>query len=151
MISFAEETITDATLAEAKPLLEQHWREIALYPDIPLDPDYEFYKSASKVGLLHAYSARDAGQLIGYTLFVVQRHRHYRSLVSASNDIIWIHPDHRKAKIGSRFCDFWDEELKKLGVRVCHINTKVLHPALQWLLMSKGYAEVEKAFEKRLG
>ena len=56
MITFMRELAANV-IEEIKPLLELHWREIAHYQDIELDPDWEFYKNANDnefvPGLMH--------------------------------------------------------------------------------------------------
>lgn len=146
-------------IEEAKPLLAEHWKEIAVYKDIPLDPDYAFYAKLSEIGALVVYTVRDEapakedglGILIGYSVFVLRPHAHYRAHRWALNDLVWLHPGYRQLNVGRGLVKYWDADLKDRGVNVVHVNAKVQHPALAFLLKEEGYDVVEAGYEKRLG
>jgi len=78
MIAFTEELLS-ATWDEMAPLMLAHWREIAHYPDIELDPDKEGYALAESAGLVRFYTARADGRLVGYVIFFVRPNMHYRA------------------------------------------------------------------------
>lgn len=137
---------------EIKPLLFEHWRELAVYQDIPLDPDYDFYEKANSSGMLTYYVAREGRALIGYAIFVVKPggHPHYRRHGWAMNDIVWIRPDRRNLGVGRQFAKYWESDLNDRGVHVVHVNAKTGHPELAMLLLNCGYAKIEEGYEKRL-
>src|SRR3989304_2665579 len=87
-LTFQEERASDL-FAEAKPLLEEHWAEIATYKDIPLDPEWEMYVLAEDTGHLRTYTFRDHGELKGYAVFFVRTHLHYHGSRQAVQDIVW--------------------------------------------------------------
>lgn len=141
----------ESVIDDIRPLLYQHWREIAVYPDIELDPDYAFYNAADKAGVLQIYTVRDDAALVGYAIFVLRKgHAHYQRTGWAMNDIVWLHPEHRRLGVGKALCDFWESDIRSRGISVVHVNSKVAHPALEMLLLACGYAQIEKGFEKRL-
>ncbi len=149
-IVYARETY-DQIIEELRPLLPIHWQELAVYKDIPLDPDYEFYKRVADADRLMIYTARNGGALIGYAIFSIHpRHPHYATLKYAINDIIWLHPDQRHKKIGLGFREFWDKQLYDMGVQLVVIDTKVSHPDLMYLLKNGGYTTRSAGLEKRL-
>lgn len=149
-IMFAQETY-ERIVDEILPLLPKHWEELAVYKDVPLEPDYDLYEKAAKAEKLVIYAARLDGALIGYSIFSVHaRHPHYSSLKFAINDIVWIHPSFRERGFGRAFRDFWDKALYDLGVGLAVIDTKVSHPALRFLLEDGGYTVRSAGLEKRL-
>ena len=150
MVEFAVEQYYDL-IEEMKPMFVQHKDELAVYADIPLDPDYDFYERATAAGLLTLLTVRDEGILAGYAVFLVRPHAHYKGHCWALNDIIWIHPKFRGFALGRAFIKFWDEHFAERGVNVVHVNTKVAHPALAHVLKSCGYRTIEEGHEKRLG
>ena len=138
-------------IEEAKPLLEKHWREIAVHQDIPLDPEYSLYDTLGDSGLMVCYTIRDDSRsMVGYAVFFIRPHMHYRGHVWAINDIIWLHPDFRRLGVGRDFVRFIEADLRSRKVDVVHINGKVAHPALIVLLRSEGYVIVGTELEKRL-
>jgi GNAT superfamily N-acetyltransferase len=139
-------------IEDLRPLLGAHHEELALYRDsIPLDPDFETYQKLNDMGLIRAYTVRLGGALIGYAIFsIIARHLHYRHRW-AINDILWIHPDHRNFGIGTELCDVFEEDLRRDGPVVIHIETKDHEPALAMLLRSRQYDTVGVSLSKRFG
>lgn len=136
-------------LPEAKPLFEAHWREIATWQDIPLDPEWDTYALVEETGNLRIYTFRDAGELQGYAVFFVRQNVHYRGSRQAVQDIIWIAPEYRKQLLGARFLQWCDEQLAADGVQVAFHHVKLTHdfgPTLQRL----GYQHVEAIWARRL-
>jgi GNAT superfamily N-acetyltransferase len=148
-VSLAVERFRDV-IDEARPLLREHWREIAIHQDIPLDPADDYYEKMDAAGALRIFTARVDGALAGYAVFVVRpRHAHYR-IAWAVNDIVWVRPDCRNAGVGRALREFWDAELAALGVAIVHVDTKIAHPALRFLLKRGGYNHIGDVMEKRL-
>ena len=148
-IVFAVETYGQL-VDEIKPLLPEHWAELAVHKDIPLDPDFSFYERAAAAGSLLFMTVRKAGALIGYSIWVVKAHPHYRGHIWAINDIVWLHPEHRGMRIGRAFVAFWEAELKARGVAVVHVETKSAAPQLLYLLQETEYDPTTIGVEKRL-
>lgn len=148
-IVFAVETY-DQIIDEIKPILPEHWAELAVHKDIPLDPDYGFYERASMAGMLLFMTVRKAGALIGYAIWVVKAHPHYQRHTWALNDIVWLHPEHRGEKTGKALVAFWEGSLRVRGVAVVHVDTKIVAPQLLYLLKGCGYDVTGVALEKRL-
>lgn len=138
----------ETSLEEAKPLLQEHWQEVATYKDIPLDPDYTAYFYLEKIGILKCFSARDDdGTLFGYAVFFIKNHLHYQKSLCAVQDIIYIDPDRRGR--GILFLRWCDEELAKLGVQIVTHHVKATHnfgPALE----RSGYKLQDLLYTKRL-
>jgi GNAT superfamily N-acetyltransferase len=149
MAQYAVESYANL-VEEIKPLLRQHWEEIALFKDeIDLEPDYGFYQAAYAAGLMRFYTARIDKKLVGYLIFSVRNHHHYASHRWAVNDIVWIHPDHRNFGTGSGLFQFAEADLLDGGPIVIYVASKVEHPELAMLLQARGYANVELGFSKR--
>jgi GNAT superfamily N-acetyltransferase len=141
----------DQVIEEIKPLLARHWEEIAVYPDIPLDPDFSFYKKGNDAGLLVIYTARMNGRLIGYAIYVVKAgHPHYMGAGWALSDIILVVPEHRNAGVATALYDLIEPDLKARGVAVMHTTAKTAHPMLAFFLESRGHAMIETGHSKRL-
>jgi GNAT superfamily N-acetyltransferase len=97
---FARESVADV-MDEIRPLLEQHWKEIAHYPDIPLDPDYGRYRTLETLGLLRIFTARHDGQLVGYAIYAVNFSLHYRNSRQAQQDVLFVLPAYRRTRLGT--------------------------------------------------
>ena len=158
MINFQVESVT-AILEEVKPLLEEHWREIALYQDqFPLNPNYEKYKALDSMGMVHVVTARvgvmghgssSKGELIGYYISFVMPHLHYQDCIIAINDILFLKKEHRHSRAGYGLIRFAEQELKKIGVHRMIMHIKLDHD-ISPLLKRMGFTATEWNFEKLL-
>ena len=135
---------------EIKPLLEAHRSALAVHKDIPLGPNYQTYDIAEQFGQLRCFVARDAGVVVGYAVFSVRAHLHYRTSVWAWNDVIWLSPESRKPRVGLRLIRFCEASLTSEGVAVIDWGVKTAHPALGRVLSREGYEPVEVRYEKRV-
>ena len=149
MVTFAREDWVDAR-GDIESLTGAHYAEMTSFPDIPLDVDWAFYAAVADAGVLRTFTAREKGLLIGYAIFVVRRHPHYQGHVWANNDVIWVHPDHRRGGGGRDFVRFISRSLEDGGADVIHMRTKIKHPELKNLLESLGFFADEIGMSKRL-
>ncbi len=144
---FAEEKIKDC-IGEAAPLLDKHWAEIAHYKDINLNPDYEQYFKANDAGFLKCFTARcDKGKLIGYAVYFIKPHVHYRQSIWASQDVLFIDKEYRGR--GGMFIFWCDDRLREAGIQVVTHHVKAAH---NWgrLLERGGYDLQDLIYTKRL-
>ena len=136
--------------ADARPLLHKHWIEIAYYQDIPLDPDVERYQALDDSGKLRIYTARVDNRLVGYAVFFVSLHPHYKTSLQASEDVLYLDPDYRRWHLGSSLIDYAERELAGEGVAAIYQHVKAKHPALGAILTSKGYELIDLIYGKRI-
>lgn len=134
---------------DLKPLLEDHWREVAHYQDIALDPNYEKYCQMQDQGHLRCWTVRDGGRLVGYGLYIVTYNLHYQTSIQAQQDVVFVHPDYRKGITGYRLLKFCDEQLRQEGVQAVYHHVKRAH---NWspLLVHMGYELVDLIYARRL-
>jgi len=134
MIEFGVESF-DQAVNDIQELIKLHYEEIALNKDvIPLDPDWDKYRALMNNNLACLITARDDGKLVGYSIFFVTSHPHYKSTIFANNDLIYLHPDYRKGMVGVRLIQYSEQHLRQLGVAkiLWHVKfnkdfTRVLH------------------------
>lgn len=138
-------------LPELLPLLPLHYEELALNKDkVPLDPQYEFYIDREHRGELLFMVVRDAGQLIGYFIGFVAPGLHYRTCLTLTMDIFYIHPEHRGNNTGFKLFKAVEGEAKHRGVDRLYVGSKV-HLDASWLFQRLGYEEVERYYTHWLG
>lgn len=136
---------------DIRPLLERHYKDIAVNQDkIKLNPDWEAYHSLEQDGMLKIFTAREQGELVGYFVVIVHRNLHYKDHLFASNDVIFLHPDHRKGRTGIKLIQFSEKCLREDGVSVLAINTKV-HKPFDKLMQFLGFSLVERIYSKYIG
>ena len=92
---------------DIKELIKLHYEEIAVNKDvIPLDPDWDRYKYLDDNGLIMIITARDESKLVGYSIFFITSHLHYKSTVYANNDLLYLHPEYRKGSLGIKLISY---------------------------------------------
>ena len=123
-ISYAEEQLTDSLFDEILPLLVAHQDEVGHYKDIPLHIDQATYQKMAAIGLLAIFSAREAGQLIGYSIYFVSPSLHYSGYTFASSDALYVCPSFRAMSIGRSLIKFAHQQLKKRGVSAVYQHGK---------------------------
>lgn len=147
--TFQRERLADLW-SELMPLLEKHWREVAHYQDIALDPDKAAYDAIEKAGALRCFTARAPDwSLIGYSVYFVRANPHYKSSVQANQDVLFLLPEHRRSRIGMQLINWCDQQLKAEGVQAVYQHVKVAHnfgPLLERL----GYEAVDVIYARRL-
>jgi GNAT superfamily N-acetyltransferase len=145
-----------------EPLLKLHWSEVANYKDtIPLEPDWECYEALEKKDAFWACVVEEihtdvlAGHpvtittIIGYSAFFISVHPHYKSLCVAENDVLYLHPEYRKAGIGLKLITESERMLKDLGVQKIQWHTTFKRDFTP-LLIRKGYIEEDKILSRML-
>jgi GNAT superfamily N-acetyltransferase len=150
MITYQQEFLSQVD-REARPLLEKHWQDIALNKDkIKLNPDWDAYYLKEEMNQLKIFTARNSGVLVGYFVVFTGNHLHYKDHIFATNDIIYMHPDHRKGFVGIKLIKFAEKCLKEDNISVLHINTK-FHKDFSKVLERLGFAPVEAVYGKFIG
>lgn len=139
---------------EAQPevarLCVRHWEEIALNKGaIALDPDWERYALLDGAGAIVLATARARREMVGYHLFLVSPHLHYRRSLTALSDVVYLAPEHRLGMAGIRLMRCAEAELRRRGVQRVVQNVK-LHTDWGRVLERMGYAPIERIYSKLL-
>jgi GNAT superfamily N-acetyltransferase len=137
-------------IEEGKLILPEHKAELALYDDIPLDPEYEVYESLSKKGMLSLYTVRVQAEMVGYAVYFVRKSHHYKKFTWSISDIILVRKPYRNFGLGNALFAYIENDLRAQGVDVIHTMTKTAHPELAMLLESRGHTRAEICYSKRL-
>ena len=139
-----------AAQPEVARLCVRHWEEIALNKGaIALDPDWERYAVLDSMQAIVLATARAEGDLVGYQIFLVSPHLHYRSSLTALSDVVYLAPEHRFGMAGIRLMRCAEAELRRRGVQRVVQNVK-LHTDWGRVLERMGYAPIERLYSKLL-
>jgi hypothetical protein len=133
------------------PLLAMHWEEVALHKEkVQLDPDLDRYREFERSNALRIFTARDGEILIGYSVFIVQKHLHYNGCLIAANDVLFLHKEYRGGTTaGLRLIKESERMLREDGVMRCIWHIK---PKNDWsaILARLGYEQEEIVMGKLL-
>ena len=144
-VTFMVEPFKEA-FGEADALMAKHWEEIARNKHLlVLNPDVERYEIMEKKGDLLLVTARSAGALVGYFLWVLGTHSHYKDVLVAEEDLHYLTPECRLGLIGYNFMKFSRQAALDRGAKLLVVREKLghEHPALMKRL---GYMPTEIAY-----
>jgi len=146
-MKFQREPLCDV-FEEMLPLCELHYKEIAHFKDIPLNPSKEQYLKIEDSGALRVFTARDeSNEIVGYGVYFVKHNIRYPSSLQAVQDVLFIHP--KKRGFGMKFIAWCDEQLRNEGVQVVYHHVKAnrnFGPLLERL----DYTLVDLIYARRL-
>lgn len=134
---------------ELEKLFAEHYDELCVTKDFPLQPDYEAYKRLSEAGMLRCINCRIDGEIIGYIIFVIQPHLHYMTCKTAFEDVYFIKKEYRKGRIGIKLFQYAESVLKGIGVNRIIMHTKI-HLDNSRLFEYLGYKHTDKLYTKIL-
>lgn len=114
------------------------------------DPDFDKYLILDFKGNLQVTSARDDGQLIGYSLDFVFWHNQSKNVLTASNDAIYVSPEYRSGLAAYRILEKVREGLKDKGVDIHFLGIRYDDNVTK-LLEKFGYGLHEVKYSSDLG
>ena len=103
---------------DLESLMHAHWEECSIdRQEVPFSPDWQTALRLERDGVLHAFGLFHDGELVGYAVFEVFQHLHFKTTKHAACSGIYIRPECRKGAAGLKL--FVDSEalLKRLGVK----------------------------------
>ena len=136
-------------LNELEQIFPEHYEELCVTKDFPLEPDYDGYRRLAQAGMLRCITCRIDGDLIGYIVFYIQPHLHYKSCKTAFEDIYYVKKEFRKGRIGIRLFQYAEKVLKEHGVNRIIMHTKI-HLDNSRLFEYLGYKHTDKLYTKLL-
>lgn len=142
---------------EGRLLFAEHWREASADTSVPLDLDWEVYRALEATRALMTVAVRSDGVLIGYSIYLIHSHLHYRGYMVADSDAFFVRESDRKGLIGIRLFQVSEALARARGVHEIRARVKKhvrpgrgrsdLGPVFERL----GYRETEVVYRKRIG
>jgi GNAT superfamily N-acetyltransferase len=134
---------------EIKLIIGMHYDELCVTKEFPLDPDWDHYEKLTNAGLIRTITVRNEKELIGYMVFFVRPHNHYKTCKTAFEDLYFVKPEYRKGRVGIKMFQYAEEALKRIGVNRIVVHTKI-HSDNSRLLEYLDYHQTDKLFTKIL-
>lgn len=146
-MTFQRERISDVW-AEALPMLTANHAETGILTSEDFKPSKSRFEALESVNVLKLFTAREAGKLVGYALFLVVPHLHFSGKLWAQQDAMFILPEYRGFS-GAKFIQYTDTELRSEGVDLVlrHVTPKLDYSRT---LERMGYGHIESAYLRRL-
>jgi GNAT superfamily N-acetyltransferase len=134
---------------EMEALFPEHYEELCVVKEFQYEPDYDAYRRMYEAGMLRCVTCRNDAELIGYMVFFIAPHMHYKSCKTAHEDVYFVKKEYRKGRIGIRLFKYAEEVLRRIGVQRIVMHTK-LHTDNTRLFEYLGYKLTDKIFTKVL-
>jgi GNAT superfamily N-acetyltransferase len=144
---YQEERYQDV-IEEMKPLLEEHYQEVAMYQEVVnFNPNYELYETMADQGIVDFFTCRKDGELIGYCVTFLQMNPHYQDHIYAVNDVIYVAPEHRHTEVAPEMITRLEDRMIEKGVSVMSFHMKIFKP-FESLMDALAFDKAEYVFMK---
>lgn len=146
--TFATERFA-AILPELHRLHEAHWLETEKHRHgLPLAPDYDALVADERAGRLLQFTARHHGALVGNLRVYLGTSRHTGTRF-ATEDTLFLLPEHRGGRTAMRFVQYAERCLTALGVKELRCTVKLCNGASRFM-EGVGYTPVATEMVKFL-
>lgn len=129
-------------IKEIHPLHLLHWEETEKYREgVAMSTDYEPLLTAERAGKMLQFVVRHNGALVGNLRLYLFKSAH-TGLLSASEDTLFIHPEHRIPWLALRLMRYAERALRACGVHDYTVDSKLANgsDALMRRIMGKPVA-----------
>lgn len=117
MIKFNTEKVLDIK-DELKSLLDKHYEELTLDKDVvKLNPIWSLYAELEEKNQFFLFTVRDEDVLVGYSAFFMKPHIHYKDLIVATNDVIFLKKEYRLGITGIKLLKYSEQKIRELGAK----------------------------------
>lgn len=134
---------------EVESLLHEHFESAITNKEYALQPQWDIYNAMQLAGNMVAYTVRDKSKLVGYASVYIFQSLYSTNRIEAQYDMIYIKPEHRKARVGANLIRYIEKDLQKNGIKQIAIGSLRHQPfdnLLEWL----GYKSAEVVYKKSL-
>jgi len=137
---------------ELPTLFTEHRRELWLYPDVPLDPDWDKYYALDIAGTLRILTVRVDGALVGYLFGLFGPHLHSARTMHSGVDMLWLDPLYRQGWTGFKLFKEFLRASKEWGVVVAniHVRTGFADGRVGKLLLRLGFTPIEVNYSRKV-
>jgi hypothetical protein len=163
VIFTAHREFLSQSLPEIKPILHEHWEELARNRDtIKLNPNFDKYLKLESIGAYRAYVVRSYNdEIAGYAGYLINDHIHYSGHTWALSDLFFVRTKFRRGRkffcgrritkgAGTVLFDAIEADLSSIGVSVMHTTFKLANPAAGKMLSKRGHSPIEMGYAKVL-
>ena len=117
MIRFEVIKDVDSIKDQIQILIKRHYAELTLDKDVmKLAPDWDRYNELNSLGKLSIVAAYDNEKIVGYSVFFLNEHIHYKNNIIANNDVLFLAPEYRLGMTGIKLIKYSEMILQQLGV-----------------------------------
>lgn len=111
--------------------------------------NHEMYLETEGAGTLALYTLRDSGKMIGYGLYFITSHHHFKEMTVAHNDVFYLHPSYRGEGVATDFLGKIEDSLTSYKVDTITMTMKIGRSAKMY--EDRDYSPYETVYRKELG
>ena len=134
-------------VTDLQALAEREYDEVGQKDLDCLNIDWGRYLELDAAGKLATFIAKRDGLIVGYAVFVVQTHIHYKDALVAANSAVYAVPEVRAGRVILKLLRFAEMGLKAQGVQKIYYHVKQTKDFGR-LLGHLGYQDVERMYAK---
>lgn len=139
---------------QLQALAAREYEEVGQKDLASLCVDWARYRELDAAGKLATFIAKrgsgQSGLIVGYAVFIVQTHIHYRNSLVAANSAVYVAPEARAGRVVLKLLRYAEIGLEAQGVRKIYYHVK-RERDFGRLLDHLGYEDVERMYAKVLG
>lgn len=139
---------------QLQALAAREYEEVGQKDLAALSVDWARYQELDAAGKLATFIAKrgsgQSGLIVGYAVFIVQTHIHYRDSLVAANSAVYVAPEARAGRVVLKLLRYAEIGLEAQGVRKIYYHVK-RERDFGRLLDHLGYEDVERMYAKVLG
>ena len=146
-MKFAVEKLFPDLIHEFVPYVSDQYEELSnVKGQIPLDLDIDQFRLLEESGILRMITARNEGKLIGYVVWLIFPHLHFKGVSHAMADLYHVAKSERGKGTGRAMFEYAINYCKGSGVRRILMGEKIAHPHSK-LLESFGFEMTEHFYQ----
>jgi hypothetical protein len=133
MTTVAIERLSDLMLQaqdwmQAFGMLRDHYDEVATHKHVlKFNPDLPRYQQLDREKRLHIVVMRENGDIVGYSVHIINTMLHYRNVMVADDDVHFLVPRLRGTGEHRRLREFAMRTLQERGVQLVMARSKIGH------------------------
>lgn len=139
---------------QLQALAAREYEEVGQKDLDSLNVDWARYRELDAAGKLATFIAKrgpgQSGVIVGYAVFIVQTHIHYKDALVAANSAVYMAPEARAGRLVLKLLRYAEIGLEAQGVRKIYYHVK-RERDFGRLLDHLGYQDVERMYAKVLG
>lgn len=147
MLTYQQEFL-HSICGQIDPLIDDEWEEVC-EEDVKPEIDWDAAFDLEAAGALFAFTARDAGELVGYCIVVKHTSLANKSLVIADSQALFVVKDYRKTSVASSILTLAMDVMATEGANRFVVSAE-MKANIKPLMSKLGFKETELKFGRKL-
>lgn len=147
MVTYQQEFLS-SIYGQIDPLIDVEWEEVC-EEDVKPELDWDSAFDLEAVGVLFAFTARDAGKIVGYCIVIKHTSLANKSLVVADSQALFVVKEYRKTSVASNILTLAMSVMATEGANRFVVSAEI-KANIKPLMSKLGFKETELKFGRKL-